>query len=201
MLLAPVNEIREQLGFDDMTDINSAVTMALSAAEPQLAAVLNTEFDRGVFTDTFYVREPPFRDGPAVETEFRLRRGLVKEVTSVLLCNDPDAFDDPTSTIDVTAKTTLHSSKGIVRDFKTHYMRQYVQITYDAGFDADDAGVYQNVPDWLKNAAKLQAMINMADSPVLSEAQIKLDTKMLSLEMTALLSRHLRYAPMSLLPL
>ena len=36
-----------------------------------------------------------------------------------------------------------------------------------------------SVPDWLQQAATLNCLIGMADLPVLSEAQIKLDTKVL----------------------
>ena len=155
----------------------------------------------------FYVRSPPFMDGQAVETEFRLRRGLVQSLTSVLWCEDNTAFGDPTSTTDVTAVAVLHPDKGIVRDFKTRYRRAYVQITYVAGFEPDTSVsppvsyLLTEVPDWLQNAAKLRALIGVADAPVLSEAAIKLDTKMLSTQLNALLSRHLRYAPSSLLPM
>ena len=201
MRLAQSCDVRGMLGFDDMTDINFAIDMAIDAAEPYLAAQLNTEFDKGTFVDTFYVREPPFRDGPAVSTEFRLRRGLVDSITSVLTCSDPTAFDDETLTVDVTANVTLHPDKGLVKDFKTRYDHQYVQITYDAGFDVDDAGGAQAVPDWLKQACKIKTLIGLVDSPVLSEAQIKFDKDLLSTQLVSLLSRHLRYAPLSILPL
>jgi hypothetical protein len=205
MLLASVADIRNQLGFDDMTDINAAITMALEAAEPQLAAVLNTEFDRSTMVDAYYVGEPFYRNGPAVETEFRLRRGLVQSLTSVVYANDVPGLSDPNSYIDSTAQASLHPDKGIVADYQTHFKRQYVQISYVAGFTADqtNAASYDltQVPTWLQQAAKLRAMLSLADSPVLSEANIKLDTKMLQTQFNALVSRHLRYAPSSILPL
>ena len=204
MFLAPVAEIRSQLGFDDMTDINAAIAMALNAAEPQLAAVLNTEFDRGTFVDTFYVSRPPFRDGPAVETEFRLRRGLVVSITSVLLSSDPTVFGVPASVVDITAVANLEADKGVVKDFKTRFERQYVQITYVAGFAAAvDPLSYDltQVPAWLQNAAKLKTLMGLADSAVLAEAKITIDTKMLGQQLNSLLSRKLRYAPLSILPL
>ena len=67
-----------------MTDINFAITTALDAAESQLEGRLETEFDQGTFIDTFYVREPPYHDGPAFETQFKLRRGLIASLTSVV---------------------------------------------------------------------------------------------------------------------
>ncbi len=42
MLLASVNDILNDLGFDAMTDITASATLALDAAEAQLASVLNT---------------------------------------------------------------------------------------------------------------------------------------------------------------
>ena len=205
MLLASVADIVGELGFDSMTDINEAVIMALDAAEPQLSAILNTEFDSGTFIDTFYVPQPPYRDGPAVRTDFRLRRGVLSSVTSVLTTTDPTAFGDPTSYTDVTSVVTTLLDKGVIRDWQTHYNRQFVQITYAAGFGVSltDPTSYNltQVPSWLQEAAKLKAKITLADSPVLSEANIKLDKKMLGLAVGTLLSRHIRYAPAALLPM
>jgi hypothetical protein len=208
MQLAMVSDIREKLGFDDMTDINFAISMAMDSVEPQLAATLNTEFDRGTFVDTFYVSAPRFRDGQAVETQFRLRRGLVQSVTSVLTCADVTAFGDSASVVDVSAVANLSADKGVIKDFKTHYARQYVQVTYVAGFDPDGCSgspptryLLSQVPAWLQEATKLRTLLALADSPSLSEAAIKLDTEVLATQCNALLSRHIRYAPLSILPL
>lgn len=205
MLLASVSEIRDQLGFDNMTDINAAIGLALDAAEPQLAAILNTEFGQGSFVDTFWVRSPPFRDGPAVETEFRLQRGLVQSLTSVIYAYQICNFTDPSSYLTSTSTAVLSADKGVVTDYQTHYMRQYVQISYTAGFAPDPDTQYSyllsSVPRWLQDAAKLRALLSLADSPILSEANIKLDKQMLQTQFNALMSRHLRYAPRALLPL
>jgi hypothetical protein len=205
MLLASVADVRSQLGFDDMTDINAAITMAMDAAEAQLAAILNTEFDRGSFVDTYFVREPPFRDGPAVETEFRLQRGMVQSLTQVVYAYQISDLSNSAAYTDTTSVSVLSGDKGVVTDYQTHFMRQYVQISYTAGFDVDPSNtasyLLSEVPDWLQNAAKLRTLLSLADSPVLSEAQIKLDTRMLQTQFNALVSRHMRYAPRSIMPL
>ena len=205
MLLALVSDLREQLGFDDMTDINFAITMALNGAEPQIAALLNTDFPQGTFTDTFYVERPPFQSGGAVSTEFRLRNGLVSALASVVWNPIVTGFSVPASNVDVTSVVQLHQDKGIVKDFTTRYRRVYVQITYTAGFAVDGGNpasyLLSSVPVWLQEAAKLRALLDLADSPALSEANIKLDTQLLGAQFQALLSRHLRYAPVSVLPL
>ena len=57
------------------------------------------------------------------------------------------------------------------------------------------------VPNWLQEAAKLLALLHLADSPTLTEANVKLEKLMLSQQLKALLSDHIRYAPMALLPM
>ena len=205
MLLASVSDILSDLGFDAMTDITASATLALDAAEAQLASVLNSEFEQGAFTDTFFVSEPPYRDGPVCETEFRLRRGLVQSLTSMVYAGTVPGLTDSTLYVDVTATAQLHPDKGIVTDYVTPYRRQFVQITYVAGFPADgtNAESYDltKVPDWLQQAAKTAALLSLADSPALSEAQIKLDKTVLGIRYSSLINRKLRYAPLSILPL
>lgn len=205
MLLASVTDILNNLGFDAMTDISVAATMALDAAEAQLASVLNSEFEQGTFTDTFYVSAPPYRDGPVCETEFRLRRGLLTSLTSMRYSPTVAGLTDSTVYVDVTATVQLHPDKGIVKDYTTPYRRKYVQITYAAGFAADTGNPASYnltaVPDWLQQAAKTAALLSLADSPALSEAQIKLDKMVLGIKYNSLINRKLRYAPLSILPL
>jgi hypothetical protein len=207
VLLAAVADIRSQLGFDNMTDVNAAISMAMDAAESMLSSRLNSEFDKGTFVDTFYVRSPPFKDGPAVETQFRLRRGLISSLTSVIWSQGLAGFGTPASETDVTAVVNLHPDKGVVKDFTTRYERAYVQVTYVAGFDLDTTATppvsydLRQVPDWLQNAAKLLTLIGLVDAPIMSEAGIKLNAKMLTDQFNTLTSIHLRYAPISVLPL
>ena len=143
MLLAQVSDILSDLGFESMTDITSAATMALDAAEEQLAAALNTEFGQATFADTFFIREP---HGTRSSNEFRLSRGFVSSLTSVLANPDLASLTGQTTQIgdwgsmveiapsggnvDVTAMVQLDSDKGIVKDIQNRYRRQYIQITY-----------------------------------------------------------------------
>ena len=152
MLLAQVSDILSDLGFESMTDITSAATMALDAAEEQLAAALNTEFGQATVTDTFFIREPP---GTRSSNEFRLSRGFVSSLTSVLVNPDLASLTGQTTQIgdwgslveiapsggnvDVTAMVQLDSDKGIVKDIQNRYRHQYIQITYMAGFATDPA--------------------------------------------------------------
>ena len=206
MLLTNPIDIIQALGFDQMVDITNAATMALDASEAQLASILNTDFAQATNTDTFFVRQPPYMDGPACETEFRLKQAFVTALTSVRCAPTVAGFSDSTQYTDVTANVICDNDRGVVQDFETRYNRQWVQITYTAGFPPDTtlspptSYLMTSVPDWLQQAARLNALIGMADSPVLSEAQIKLDVATLKVQYTALISRKTRYAPLAILP-
>ena len=207
-----------------MTDITVAATMALDAAEEQLASALDTEFAAGTFVDTFFVEKPPYLNRQAVATEFRLRRGFVTSLTSVIASpvlsnltgqSSPLGSWYPTpqlsaqgQTFDLTSMVMMDpmlAEKGIIKDFQNAYCGHYVQITYAAGFAVDGTNpasyLLSAVPDWLQQAAKLAAILGLADSPSLTDAKIKLDTKLLALQYSTLIGRKRRYAPMSLLPL
>jgi hypothetical protein len=222
MLLAQVSDILSDLGFDAMTDITFAAVQALDAAEQQLAAAMDTEFEQGTFTDTFFVTEPRYRQGRVFQTEFRLNRAFVTSLTSIYANSSIDALygtasplgswsnpvvgtPTPDTTPDLSAFVTLEAEKGVIRDIRNPYRNQYVQITYTAGFPVDpslpNSYLISAVPTWLQQAAKIAAMIALSDSPSLTEADIKVDTKLLGLTLNSLLGRKMRYAPMSILPI
>jgi len=202
MLLASVQGIRESLGFDDMTDINSAIEMALHAAEPQLAAILDTSFERSEVTDTFWVPAPGFRQGGHVRTEFRLSRGLLASAPSISA--SPIASLSPSDT-DLSSVMKVDHEKGVARDWTTHFDNQYVTFHYQSGFevdpDNDQSYNLSQVPSWLQEAAKLKCLLHLAGNPALTEAGINLDKKVLEAQYTALINKHIRYAPTALLPL
>jgi hypothetical protein len=217
MLLAQPSDILSDLGFDSMPDILSAATMALDAAEQQLAAALNTDFAQGAFTEMFYIREGHCRSS----TEFRLSQGFVSSLTSVKACYDlasltgqPTVIGDfgqlcdlsPGSTpVEVTSMVTLDSDRGVIKDIQNRYRHLYVQIVYQAGFavDPDNSASYllTSVPDWLQQAAKLAATLGLADSGPIVEAGLKIDKQLVGQRYTSLISRKMRYAPLAFLPL
>jgi hypothetical protein len=206
MHLASVQLIREQLGFDDMTDINAAIEMALASVEPQIAAMLGTRFERASVTDTFWVAQPGFRQGRHVETEFRLSRGLLASapvITYGYLPNGDGHTELQGLRVDL--------EKGVIADFLTSYQSQYVRVTYTAGFEPEmttgdnptPTGSYKldQVPGWLQEAAKLKALIFLAGAEPIQEAGVTIDTKILDAQFSAMINAHLRYAPSALLPL
>ena len=168
-------------------------------------------------------RQPPYRaGGPGFQTQFRLRHGFVTPPLTSILFNPhvsmltgqasqlgswPPVLNTPSgrANIDVTASVHLDAEKGLVTDFTNRYASQYVMVVYTAGFATDPStpGSYliSTVPDWLQQAAKLCAMLALADCPSLSEAQIKIDKQLVGMQYTALMSRKARYFPNALLPI
>jgi hypothetical protein len=207
MLLASIAGIREGLGFDDMPDINSAIQQSLDAVEATIASLLDTDFAAGSQTDTFFVSTPSFRDRNHTENSFRLRRGFISGTPTVIVTQTAGwrrgmANEGPT---DVSSVINVHAHKGVLVDWETYYHKAKVAITYDYGFpvSADDSTSYDLtvVPTWLQTAARLLCLINLADAPVVTEAGVKVDTKMLSKQYDALVNGKLRYAPSAHLPM
>lgn len=203
MLLASVEAIRTQLGFDDMTDINEAIKFALHSAEAQLSSALMTDFDRATVTDTFYVDEPSFQQGAHAHTEFRLSRGLVKEVLSARLVTTPLQFGSSQDEIDTLGRLELHRDKGVIIDYQSRYRRQYIRFTYTCGYEVSesDPESYENVPSWLREAAKVQAVMLLANAAPVTEAAIQIDKTMLEGQLSAMLRNKIRYTPCALLPI
>lgn len=207
MLLYTVSSIRDELGFDDMLDINEAISAAITAAEPMLAARIGSDFDQVSVTDTFFVPEATTQVGTSFQTEFRLSRGFVAALSSVTMAVDFNALGT-SDALDLTTTALSDAAsleKGLIRDFKTPYQNAYVQISYTAGFpvDATDPNSYDMtvVPKWLSQAARLRALIQLNGSPALEQAQIKLDTRTLSAELHTLVGRRVRYMPLGLNPM
>jgi hypothetical protein len=199
MLLYSVSKLREELGFDDMTNINDAITMALHAAEPLIGSTLRTTFDRKTVTDTFHVNAPSFQQGGLNRTEFLLSAGFLSG-TPVVTSKDASLAD----------AFTFDAEKGIARDWVTAYVDQIVTIEYSCGFEAETAGdpatptgsyKLDQVPTWLQQAAKIKTLLLIAKNPALTEAGISLDTNVLDQQFASLVNSHIRYAPSALLPL
>jgi hypothetical protein len=202
MLLASVAKIQEELGFDaEMLNIAAAITGALHGAEAFLAAFLDTNFERDTVTDTFYVTSPTLYDGVISQTEFRLSNGLVQ----LIALAEFNGLNSWPSGFDISPGLILKSEKGVVVDTSTNYNRQFVQISYVKGFEADteDAESYKvdQVPRWLKEAAKLYALVSLETHPALEQAGIRQDTRAMRNQLSGMLAPYRRYAPTALLPI
>lgn len=199
MLLASVDEIRQELGFDDMPNITMAIGMAMHAAESLIGSTLRTSFERKTVTDTFYVNEPSFMQGGLNRTEFLLSAGFLSG-TPVVKSGGADLSD----------VFNFDPEKGVARDWETKYFDQIVTIEYICGFEPQTAGdppaatdsyKLDQVPSWLQQAAKIKTLLLIAKNPSLTEAGIQLDAGVLDQQYASLINGHIRYAPLALLPL
>lgn len=206
MLLTPVSKIREVYSFGDLEDSNKAFEAALHAAEPYLSARMRqNSFARLAVTDTYYVDEPTLVQGSALyKTEFFLSRGFLAQMSAMHRSANPTTLDLAGQFNPVTP-TLIEMERGVVRDLSWYYNGEFVSINYICGFEADstDPKMYKQdqVPEWLKEAAVTYAMIFLAGSPTLKEAEIKVDTKALTRTLDHVIAQHQRYAPGALLPL
>ena len=95
--------------------------------------------------------------------------------------------------------------KGLLKDWVTDYTGHYVQVSYSYGFDADGGNAesynLSQVPAWLQECAKLQALILLADAPSVTAAQIKLDSAIMTRQLLSIVGKKSRYAPMAVLPM
>jgi hypothetical protein len=204
MKLALASEVMDDLGFGTgMTDALEAVEAALNAAEPVLAGKLGTQFDYATVTDTYYLVEAAHIIGSSYQTTFKLSRGFVDNLNSFVRAGSPSALTS--DFVDLLEYGVLNGDKGLVLDMTTAYNRQYVQINYTSGFEVDGADdtsyTLWQVPDWLQEAAKIQAKILLVDHPTIADSGLKLDQKMMERTLAEALRPHLRYAPTAVLPI
>lgn len=212
MMLTDPTVIRDTLGFDDMADINDAIDAALVAATPVLAANLRSEFDKKTWIDTFYVDTPAQRMGNLLQTEFLLSTGFVTQITKMESSTGFDLFGG-TDVVDRLGTTRLDKDRGVIKSVTPDYTGMFVQITYEAGFDVSgtDPDMYEavDVPPWLQEAAKVMAMMSLANNPVVravddgggSYAGIaNHPTGVLRRQLEDLISVKRRYAPLAHMP-
>jgi len=98
----------------------------------------------------------------------------------------------------------VNFEQGIISDWASDYYHEYIDITYDYGFDADSTNPDQydltQVPAWLQEAAKLIAMTHLASSASVQETGTTIDIATLSDQYKTIVNAHIRYAPLALIP-
>ena len=206
MLLAPAKKIADQLGFSaDMYDAMAAFTAALHAATPILAGRMDSDFGRGEITDVFFAETAGFETHSFASTQFRLSHGFVSKIEEITAghgqgAERPRAIHQREVT---TFAPTLDKDRGIVTQIDTRFRGQMVSIRYTKGFEeheVDDEPTYKDVPNWLSQAAILQALVLLQGNAVLTQAEIRLDTRMHQAQLDAMVQSKVRYAPAALLP-
>jgi hypothetical protein len=179
---------------------------ALHLATSALGSSLTTDFKLGTVQDLFFVVEPSLWTEGNLYTEFRLSHGFIRIDQPFVgsFGGSMSAMFSGNQLLDVSSSITVQREKGVVVDTSNIYQRQWVRFTYAKGFqiDPDDEFMYDQteVPDWLKDAAKLYAKIMLQSNPSLQDVAIKMDTKMMQRALSSLVQPHMRYTPAAIQP-
>lgn len=203
-MLTDPTVIRDQLGFDDMTDITAAISSALHSATAVISARIGTELDRATLTDLFYVNAPGYEQGKSVQTVLRLTQGFVQTLVTVELADMVTYFGTDAVT-DIKGTVFPDASLGVLKDMVTPYNDQFVKVVYTAGFEADtvDPTMYNQtqVPDWLKELAKIQAILLLSKHPSMVNSGVEIDVETMRSQLDAIIQRKIRYTPIAILPM
>jgi len=204
MMLATVEALVEELGFDAMTDITAAAAGALQAATAVIEARIGTSFEERANVDRYYVNEPGFILANSFVTEFRLTNGFVQEITHLRRAPAVELLSH-NSAVSYPGLVIIDKPKGKITDYVTYYSRHFVEIGYTSGFPVSDTdeNAYDPdvVPAWLQQVARLKATILLSEHPVMSQAQINIDVRTLNQQAELILNRNVRYTPTAILPL
>lgn len=221
MKLVSEAQVREALGFEDMTDITLAIRTILPAVTASLEVALDTSFELSTAQEDFYV--PPHK-GPDVnghmEIKLRLNNGFIAPGTCVVTSGmtSQSLVTEPISIQTMTFRSYKDIEKGVLFDNRTFYAGTtrrlasidylagpYIRVAYTYGFDVEegDPELYDQarVPQWLKDAAIIQSQMFLSGHPILKNAESVPDTDYLTKALRALLLSHQRFVPGSLIPM
>lgn len=202
MLLVPIADVIDDLGFDSMEDIEQAVRSALHATETFLSSALGTSFRRTTRSDYFSVPKVGYAHGNMGTTSFKLIQGFVEPAGfTVSMSTSVSGVED--SPDDITSDVILDSEQGLVFDHNTVYDGNVLKVDYTAGFNvsSDDTTAfnYTEVPDWLRELAIVNTKIVLSDHPTLVQAQVIDNVDMLLQVKQTILASKSRYSPTSIL--
>lgn len=190
--LATEQKVRAALGMDPIPDLIQAATTALDRASLRLSSALRTSFDRADRNDTFEISCWETR------REFRLSAGFLVANPVIFYAPDLDTLEQGTS-VDTTS-WVFDLTRGVCSRLRPND-QGYFLFSYTAGFEAAN-GQYDadQVPDWLEDAACLEATMHLANHPSIKETGVTADLGLLRETQGALLQPYSRYAPNAMLP-
>lgn len=213
-----VDDFAIRAGLGDVDDLDDSVTAkcqaSIEAATTHLVSFIRTEFDENAsITDTYYVDigEFPFL---GKFPRFYLSQGFVTTVVASLVVKNADQLGDLAAAAAIsTAFLVLDSSKGALLITGTDQAlsgtlqivsgnRYFLSVAYAAGFtQKSDAfgAIYENVPEWLKEAALIIAK-SLFDKGVPCEEGDK-NAVGCPCSIEALVNRYIRYLPSALKPM
>lgn len=215
--LVSVESFTVRAGLGDVDSLDESVTTkaqaAVEAATVHLISIVRTEFDQTAQVNQYWVDvgELPFQgDFP----KFFLSQGFVTTAVSAMVVRTATQLSEVAAATALDASFfRLDSAKGTLLITGTDRLpittlapvsgdRYFAQIEYTAGYTSvgDAFGtIYENVPDWLAEAA-----IILAQSIFATGKPCKDDEKNASgcpCTIESLVSRYIRFVPSALKPL
>ena len=205
MRLASTTDIRTALGYDNIGDIVNAINAELASTTKQLAATIRVDsFDRKERADTYRVGDTPVLDS-VPRLRLLLSCGFVEADTVRVLLGDSVGAIAAGHFTEV-VPDAVDAAKGVIADYHSDYSYRFVQVIYTAGFrdDLDHPGQYlfDDVPLWLQEAAKLNARIMLGGNPLMTSGDKGApDTRQFQAQLSQILTPRIRYVPSALQPI
>lgn len=203
MRLVSATKVASSLGFDPGVQ-ESVFAGAVLSATSSLAAMLRTAFDRAIVQDTFYIL--PNQSLPFARNVFRTRlalsRGLVQSISVLSYASSLEGLTGGSVNIE-SRYTTINMEKGEVVITGPDLRDQFVTVTYTAGLTVDGENNYEDVPGWLAELARQQAIIEIdIVAPTLrSDEGTDRSVEEMRRDMENRASRHIRYFPNAVRPI
>jgi hypothetical protein len=218
-VLRSVADLRADLGYGDIKDVNESLESAIRTATESLASRLRDNFTRATVVDEFYVETSLQSGRGRVVQFFKLSRGNIDsgETINVYVANSFQKVNDATAS---STRTDLQDVNGSgdnfvridhergamnVSDFSMGGL--YVRVEYTAGFTTDGGSpeVYAGIPQWLSELATLEVcrrldqMNNFPRATRRTEEE-RQDTANIEAQLGDIILGHARYMPMAVKP-
>lgn len=219
-VLRSVADLRADLGYDDIKDVNESLESAIRTATESLASRLRDNFTRVTVVDEFYVEESLRTGRGRVSQNFKLSRGNVDSAQTINVyasrsfqgANDNSASSTRVDLQDVSGGdfdnfVRFNHERGemIIADYQLG--GSYVRVEYTAGFltDGGNPAVYQGIPQWLSELATLEVsrrLDQMNNFPRASRRteEERQDTQNIEAQLGDIILGHARYMPMAMKP-
>lgn len=204
MYLVPFSALQERFGLSANDDICMKGTNAITTATVFIEEFIRTYFIREEATDIFKVdsEHHPLNEADIVLV---LRKGAVVKESVVItthstLAGDKVTLDSSTYLVSEDGVITIPADSQPEADYfnRSGYDKSYITVDYEAGYEADEDGTYQEVPVYLTEAALLVANhIFMDEEGCGSDDCVQGMSKIIS----GILTRHIRYYPVGRKPL
>lgn len=153
---------------------------------------------------TFRVLHGIHAQVPLLEVKLATSRGMIESEASVTVeaaslvphLDDPNLVRDLRNFEDGLDHTVIAGDKGLVIIHGLDVTGMFVRLRYAAGLHAASDDVFEDVPNWLREAAILRAAITLDVNPIIRlQDQPRMPVEDMRAELKSMLEPHVRYQP------